>query len=130
MAKNYTPAPQIPPELLERYTVVLEALSGTRTVSDAARRLGLSRVHFQTLMHRGVEGLIEGLAAKPAGRPKPPEREQKLAEETARLKQENEQLRRKVETTDRLLGVASGLLRGRMTRRRDPGSKNDAAEEE
>jgi hypothetical protein len=56
MAKSYTPAPRVPSELLPRYKVMLEVLSGELTVSEGARRLGLSRNHFQTLMHRGLGG--------------------------------------------------------------------------
>jgi hypothetical protein len=130
MAKDYVPAPQVPPDLKDRYKVMLEVLSGEMTVSEGARRLNLSRLHFQSLMHRGLQGLVEGLSAKPPGRPKTPVREKHLQEETARLKRENEQLRKKVETTDRLLGVASGLLRGRMDRQKTPASKDESTEDE
>jgi hypothetical protein len=130
MAKKYTPAPQVPPDLLTRYKTVLEVLSGEVTVSEGARRLNLSRVVFQSLMHRGLEGFLEGLSVKPAGRPKTPAREVRLREESARLKRENEQLRKKVETTDRLLGVASGLLRGRMDRQKTPTNADDQTEDE
>lgn len=111
---NYTPLPQVPPELRERYEAVLGVLSGTTTVSAAARSVGISRNHFQTVMHRSLEGMIEGLRPKPAGRPAVPERERELLEENERLRQENARLSERTETTDRLLEVASGLLRGRV----------------
>jgi transposase len=111
---TYTAQPQVPPELRGRYEAVVGVLSGTMTVSAAARSLGLSRNHFQTVMHRGLEGLIEGLKPKPAGRPSVPEREQELLKENERLREENARLSERTETTDRLLEVASGLLRGRV----------------
>jgi hypothetical protein len=113
MKKSYIPAPRVPSSLLPRYKAVMEVLGGVLTVSEGARRLGLSRNHFQTLMHRGLRGLLEALASKKAGRHRIPPREKKLLEESARLHRENERLRRRVETTDRLLGVAKGFLRGR-----------------
>lgn len=50
--KTYEPAPQVPSALRERYATMLEVIQGRITVSDGARRLGMSRNHFQTLMHR------------------------------------------------------------------------------
>jgi transposase-like protein len=129
MAKSYTPAPRVPSELLPRYKVMLEVLSGAMTVSEGARRLGLSRNHFQSLMHRGLAGLLEALRGKPSGRPSPPGKERQLREESARLKRENERLRKRAETTDRLLGLASGLLKGRMDRGKRRSDKRDAAED-
>jgi hypothetical protein len=111
MGKSYIKTPRVPSALLPRYRVMLEVLGGTLTVSEGARRLGLSRNHFQTLMHRGLSGLLEGLRTKPAGRPSRGTREKELLEEKARLERENSRLRRKVETTDRLLGIAKGFLR-------------------
>ncbi|HEY6460605.1 MAG TPA: hypothetical protein VIY73_10660, partial [Polyangiaceae bacterium] len=110
---NYTPMPHVPPELRGRYEAVLGVLSGTTTVSEAARRVSLSRNHFQTLMHRSLEAMIAALARKPAGRPAVPAREQELLRDNERLRQENARMSERTETTDRLLEVASGLLRGR-----------------
>jgi hypothetical protein len=111
---SYTPMPQVPPELRERYEAVVGAVSGTTTVSEAARRLGISRNHFQTVLHRSLEAMIEALRPKPAGRPAVPPREQELLADNERLRRENERLRERTETTDRLLEVASGFLRGRV----------------
>jgi hypothetical protein len=111
---KYTPMPQVPPELFPKYEAVVGVLSGTMTVSEAARQLGTPRNHFQTVMHRGLEGLIEGLKPRPSGRPSMPERERELLEENERLREENAHLRERTETTDRLLEVASGFLKGRV----------------
>ena len=113
MAKSYKRLPQIPPEMQERYRVMVEVLSGAVTVKHGARRLGLSRNQFQSLLHRGLEGLVNGITSHPGGRPPVPDKERRLQEERADLQRENDRLRRQVETTDRLLGIASGLLRGR-----------------
>jgi transposase-like protein len=110
---SYTPMPQVPAELRDRYEAVLQVLTGKATVSAAARTLGLSRNHFQTVMHRGLEGMIEGLRPKAAGRPPIPEREAELLRDNEQLRQENARLSERTETTDRLLQVASGLLKGR-----------------
>ncbi|HTC72924.1 MAG TPA: hypothetical protein VK655_08550 [Solirubrobacteraceae bacterium] len=111
---SYTPMPQVPPELRGRYEAVVGVLSGATTVSAAAVSLGLSRNHFQTLMHRSLEAMIEALRPKPAGRPAVPAREQQLLRDNERLLEENARLSERTETTDRLLEVASGLLRGRV----------------
>ena len=128
MPKSYKALPQVPRELEERYRVMVEVLSGDLTVSDGARRLGLSRNHFQTLLHRGLEGLMSGISSHPGGRPAMPEAQRRLHEEKAELDRENERLRRRVETTDRLLGLASGLLRGR-TERRTRSAKTNSEDE-
>ena len=116
MPNSYKPLPQIPRELRERYRVMVEVLSEKLTVSGGARRLGLSRNHFQTLLHRGQEGLVHGISRHPSGRPHLSEAQKRLQEERAELGRENERLRKRLETADRLLGLASGLLRGRTGR--------------
>ena len=114
--KSYTALPAIPPELVPRYEVMMAVISGGLTVSEGARRLGLSRNHFQTLLHRGLGALITEISPKDGGRPPMPARERQLEEETGRLRLENERLARRVEMAERILGLASGMLRGRMDR--------------
>ncbi len=113
--KTYEPIPEVPQELAERYRVMLEVLSGKRSVSSGARLLGLSRNHFQTLMHRALRGLMQGLAPKaPGPSPKPP-KEAALEEEQTKLRKENAKLRDRVDVIDRMLSVAGDLLRGRIS---------------
>jgi hypothetical protein len=129
MAKNYKPMPQVPEPVKERYRTVTEVLSGAITVSEGARRLGLSRNRFQSVMHRGLEALIQSLHGEP-GRPAMPESERRLREEMLALQRENERLRKRAETTERVLGLARGLLRGRMERgMRTPRRRDDAEDE-
>jgi hypothetical protein len=130
--KTYTVLPRVPPELTARYETVMAVMSGTLTVSEGARRLGLSRNHFQSLMHRALGSLIGELGPKAGGRPPTPARERQLELETGKLRLQNERLLRRVETAERILGVASGLLQGRMDRgaRRERRQKKPAAEDE
>lgn len=112
--KRYVPMPVVVPELLPRLTVILEVLAGEKTVSEGARALGLSRNHFQTLLHQSLNGLLAAIRPKSAGRPAKPPAWSQLEAELKRLQRENRHLRERVETTDRLLTVASGLLQGRV----------------
>ena len=116
MAKNksYTPAPKVAPQLEERLDLIVAVLAGRTTMSEAARKLGISRNHFQTLFHRGLMGLAQGVSPKPGGRPAKPKALLEMEAELERLRRDNAQLKAKVDTTDRLLEVASGLLHGRI----------------
>ncbi len=111
-------------------------IASATTVSEAARSLGLSRVHFQTILHRAVAGLVTAMAPKPGGRPGRPEALVQLQAELARAKRENARLASQVASTGRLLSVASELLQGRMrptTRRkrvrRSGGASRDGGED-
>ncbi len=116
MAKKKTdePAPQVPTALRERYATMLEVIQGRITVSEGARRLGMSRNHFQTLMHRALGSLLAGITPREPGRPGKPVREAELERENDRLRRELERLRGRNAMIDRLLGVASGVIRGRV----------------
>jgi hypothetical protein len=129
--KTYTALPVVPPELAARYETVMAVMAGTLTVSEGARRLGLSRNHFQSLLHRALGSVIEELGPKAGGRPPTPARERQLEVETGKLRLENERLQRRVETAERILGLASGMLRGRMDRgaRRERGSGKPTTED-
>jgi transposase-like protein len=118
MAKSYTAMPAVPPEMVERYRIVMEVLSGALTMSEGARQAGLSRNHFQTLVHRATAGIVEGLSPKEAGRPPMPQAERRLQLETLRLKKENERLLQRAHVSDRLLGVATSLLHPRSKGKR------------
>lgn len=132
---NYTPTPEVPAELAPRLVLILEVLSGAKSVSEAARQANLSRNHFQSLLNRSVGSMIEALAPKEPGRkPKPPvlsELEQRLK----RLERENSRLKRRVEATDELITVAGELLHGQRqpgqrARRARKSSDSDDAEPE
>jgi hypothetical protein len=134
MSKSYTPQPEVPESLQERYRTILRVLNGELTVSAAATSLGLSRNQFQTVMHKALLGMIEALEPRPPGPQPTPEKERQLAEENERLSKENEKLRQRVETIDRLMGVASGILRGNVrtrstkTKKKSEGGSNEPEE--
>jgi hypothetical protein len=54
--KTYTKKPEPPEELRTRYEAILSVLGGTLTVAEAARRLDLSRPHFQSKAKRSAPG--------------------------------------------------------------------------
>lgn len=111
---TYTPAPVVPPQVMPRLVAIVEVLSGIKSVSEAARSLELSRNHFQTILHRGVVALVQSITTKPGGRPGTPAAVAALQKELQQLKRENAHLKKRVDSTDRLLEVAGGLLHGRI----------------
>jgi transposase-like protein len=130
--KNYEPAPEVPQRLKLRYETMLRVLSGSITVTEGARRLYMSRNHFQTLLHRGLKGLLAGITPGEAGRPGKPPAQAALEREVQKLRQENERLRERTELIDRLIGVASGVIQGRVrtsrTRKMAKGGGNEGDE--
>ncbi len=125
---SYTPAPEVPEQVLERYRTMLRVLSGEMTVSEAARSLKLSRPRFLTLMHRGMGALVEAIAVQAPGRPARSEREKQLEEQNAKLQSENARLHRRTEMIDRILTVTTQLARGRAPSR--PRSRKKATDKD
>lgn len=111
---SYTRAPEVPPQVMPRLVAVVEVLAGLKTVSEAARSLDLSRNHFQTILHRGVLALVRSITVKAGGRPATAPELTALQKELKKLKRENAHLKKRVDSTDRLLEVAGGLLHGRI----------------
>lgn len=133
---SYTPAPAVPAQMMPRLVAILEVLAGVKSVSEAARTLGVSRNHFQTILHRGVGGLVDAITIKTGGRPRNPQQLTSLQAELLRLERENKRLRKRVESTDQLLQVAGQLLHGRLRptgrqrrTRKSRGGIGDRAEE-
>lgn len=112
---TYTAAPEPPsdPALRKRYDQIMAVIAGTQTVAGAARDLGMSRNHFQTILHRGIAALMEAITPKPAGRPAKPEREAALEEENEDLKAEVQALKTRAAMMDRLMTVVSDINSGR-----------------
>ncbi len=111
---SYTPIPEVPAELMPRLAAIVEVLAGMKTVSEAARTLGLSRNHFQSILHRALFAMVQSITVKAGGRPAKPESIAALEKELRRVKRENARLQGQVHSTERLLEVAGGLLKGRM----------------
>jgi hypothetical protein len=53
----------------QRLRLVLETLSGERSVREASELLGLSEARFHQLRQAALEGALAGLAPSPVGRP-------------------------------------------------------------
>jgi cell division septum initiation protein DivIVA len=111
---DYVPAPTVEAEMERRYLAVLKVLSGASTVTDAAKDLGLSRNRFQTLMHRGLTALVNELVPKLPGPAPVSDTERALRAENEQLKRHVQRLESRVETVDRMLGMASEMVRGRV----------------
>jgi hypothetical protein len=120
---TYTPMPSVPTEMQQRYRVTLSVMAGALTVSEGARQLGLSRNQFQSILHKGFGGLLEGLSPKPAGRPSRSETEKKLLEQVEQLHHENQQLRQQVQMLEKAIEAVSDLVKGRGMVRRAPRSR-------
>lgn len=114
---DYIPEPEIPRDLMPRYLAILGALAKIQTVAEGARNLEMSRNRFQTLMHRGQAALLEAIAPHAAGRPAISETERQLREENERLKKDNTRLAEQAAMAERIFGVASALLKGRISTR-------------
>jgi transposase len=127
---TYTIQPKLPPEIAERYETILQTLNGAMTVTDAAEKLNLSRVQCHTLMNRAAAGVLESLLPKKPGRRAMPERERKLQEEVETLRRENARLQERVETIDRLMTVAGGILRGQVRTTRTKKKKTESGSNE
>jgi cell division septum initiation protein DivIVA len=130
--KTYTAAPEVPEHLQKRYATMLAVQSGAMTVSDGARELGMSRNHFQSMLHRGLQGLLEGLSPKAPGRPPTPEAEAKLRQENERLRRENEKLKAQVANTHQMVELVADVFNRRIaqatTSPRQTRSKKTTAE--
>jgi len=111
---DYVPAPTVEAAMEERYRAVLMVMSGQLTVKAAAKQLGLSRNRFQTLMHRGLAALVQELVPKAPGPVPVSESERALREENEQLRRQVQRLESRVETVDRMLGIASEMVRGQV----------------
>jgi hypothetical protein len=111
MGSEYVKVPEPSEDERALYEAVLKVMAGSMTVIDAAKSVGLSRVHFQSRMHRGLSGLLESLGPQKRGRKAVPEAERALTRQVTSLEKENEELRRQLEASARMMGVASEWMR-------------------
>jgi hypothetical protein len=138
MAKNkpsYVPAPAVPAGMAQRVQTILEVVAGRMSVAQGARTLGMSRNHFQTILHRGLGALVTAVTPAEGGRPRKPKEMSALEQENANLRRENARLRETAATSERFLQAASGLLQGRLRparqgrRRKSPSASDDDGSE-
>ena len=114
--KTYTPMPEVPQAIQDRFKVVMEVQSGAMSVSDGARKLGMSRNQFQTMMHKALAGMIEAMMPKAPGRPPKPEAESKLRAESDKLRRENDKLKAQVGSTHQMLEMVADIFNRRIDR--------------
>ncbi len=112
---TYKPAPEPPtdPAMRRRYDAIMSVLAQTQTVTAAAASLDMSRNHFQTILHRVIEAIIEAMTPKPARRPAKPAREAELEAELARVKAELTALKTHSEMINRMMGALTSIASGR-----------------
>ena len=122
--KSYVPKPDPDADLRNTWQTVLGAYIGAIPVSEGARRLDLSRNHFQTKMHTAMRAAIHTLHPQPKGRRPKPARERELEEENERLRREVARLQEKAESIEKILGVATAFVRDRS---RPPRTKKEKA---
>ena len=124
---SYVAAPEVPPEMAERVSAVLDAMTGETYVSEGARKLSLSRPQFQSLVHKATAAVIEALTPKAPGPTPVPEHERALSDENERLKKQLARMQRRVDTTERM-GTRQGrcVRRGRRRRRARMTTRNEA----
>lgn len=127
---SYTPAPELPsdPDLRRRFGEIVAVLAQTQTVTGAARSLGLSRNHFQTILHRVVGTMIDEITPKPAGRPARPQREVELEAENEKLKAELEAMTIRTEAIERMLTVVGEYASGKAPLPRSRNKKTTTSE--
>jgi len=114
--KTYTPMPEVPQALREKFLTVMAVQSGAMTVSDGARKLGMSRNQFQSMMHKAMAGMIEAMTPKSPGRPARPEKEAKLRVESEKLRRENDKLKAQVGSTHQMLELVADIFNRRIDR--------------
>lgn len=131
---SYTPAPALPtdPALRRRFDAIMSVLAQTQTVTAAASSLEMSRNHFQTILHRVIEAMIDAMTPKPAGRPAKPEREAALEAELARVKAELAALQEHSTMINRMMGALTSIASGRepSPRSQRPSKKSKKGESE
>ena len=111
---SYEPAPVVPKQMLLRFQTIQDVMSGQLQVTEGAKRLGMSRNHFQTLLHRAEKAVLESVTPKAAGRPAQPAREVELQTELLRVQKENQALKTRSEAVERLLELAGDWARGKI----------------
>lgn len=114
--KTYTPMPEVPEALREKFLTVMAVQSGAMTVSDGARKLGMSRNQFQSMMHKAMAGMIDAIRPKSPGRKAVPAEQATLRAERAKLKRENDKLKTQVGTTHQMLEMVAEIFNRRIDR--------------
>jgi transposase InsO family protein len=124
----YTPMPQMPDPVQDRFIAVVKILAGVSTISEQARELALTRTQMQSVLHRSVAAVIEALEAKRPGPRGMPSWEKKLRAENDHLRRHVTKLEKQLDATQSLLGMASQVMRGSRGPTRSPASSKRSSE--
>jgi predicted DNA-binding protein (UPF0251 family) len=108
---SYTKKPSAESSVLSKLDVIVRVQSGLMTVSDGARALGLSRNHFQTVMHEALGAMIESLTPKKAGRPAKDQHLKELEDESGKLQKENDELKKQVALQENALQTLVDIVK-------------------
>lgn len=95
--------------------MILDVRSGKLTVTEAAKKLGVSRRTYYKRETRALAGMMEGLKDKPAGRPKP-----KKDTEKEKLKQQLEDMHQEIEVLKQTLKIKETLQPVKETAPKEP----------
>src|SRR5262245_18394590 len=110
--RQYSRAPRVEDtKVAERFTAIVDVMAGRISVTEAAERLGLSRLRFQSMSHRALEAMIDELQPKAPGRPKRSAEEQKLEAENRRLRDQLDRVLRQQHRRDQMLEALADALR-------------------
>lgn len=110
------------PEAKAKVMLVLQVLSGEKTINGACREVGLLPLQYYKLEDKMVRAMVER-ACLPAGAPRRDGAEEirTLSEETEALRQEQRRMQSLVRITRKVLG-----LKNRRPRKTSPGRPKEA----
>jgi predicted DNA-binding protein (UPF0251 family) len=108
---DYVPVPEAAPEVINRLHAVILVQTGQMSVSEAARQLGMSRNHFQSLRNKSLGSMLEALTPKRAGRPTRNQQVVKLQQEVEDLGRENKHLQSQVGAMEKIIDSLTEMVR-------------------
>jgi len=108
---SYVPVPKATPDVQQRLHVVLLVQTGQLSVSDAARTLGLSRNHFQSLRNRGLTAMVEALSQHSPGRPRGDSELRETQRALQKLERDNDALRAELKAQSDIIGSLTTMVR-------------------
>ncbi len=92
--------------------LIIEALSGLRSPSDASALIGVTINRYYQLESRGLQGLVDALETRPAGRQPSPEAEaRRLERDRDRLERELRRAHALVRVAQRAVGLPAQATR-------------------
>ena len=90
----------------QRMLLILQVQAGTKTATEAAAELGVSRQTFHQWEKRGLHALLQSMEDQAPGRPSTPVDPQKEA-----LEEENRKLKHDLAITEQIAELRGSLLR-------------------